>query len=204
MSPICEQMEDPRQTKKIVRREVTRVLSPGTVADNSLGAGENNYLAAVYTAHSSHGLIAALALLDLSTGEFRAGEWSGEFALAQCVDELANSGAAEVLLPAANPLLHTHEAALAVLEQVRTKTPLEDWVFTADYAVPLLERQLGARSLDGFGLAAIPPPPSPRALCCITRRAHSARHWNTSTRCAFLNGMPACSWTRFRYETWSW
>jgi DNA mismatch repair protein MutS len=150
---ICEQMEDPRQAKKIVRREVTRVLTPGTVADNSLGAGENNYLAALYTAHTAHGLVAALALLDLSTGEFRASEWSGALALAQCADELATSGAAEVLLPAANPLLHTHEAALAVLDQVRTKTPLEDWVFTADYAVPLLERQLGARSLEGFGLS---------------------------------------------------
>jgi DNA mismatch repair protein MutS len=153
---ICEQMEDPRQTKKIVRREVTRVLSPGTVADNSLGAGENNYLAAVYAATAAQGKVAALALLDLSTGEFRASEWKGETALAQCADALATSSAAEVLLPSDHPLLHTqgaNERAMhSVLEQVRTKTHLEDWVFTADYAVPLLERQLGARSLDGFGL----------------------------------------------------
>jgi DNA mismatch repair protein MutS len=150
---ICEQMEDPRQAKKIVRREVTRVLTPGTVADNSLDAGENNYLAAVYTAHTGPQMVAALALLDLSTGEFRACEWSGENALAQCTDELATSGAAEVLLPSGNPLLQREDIALAALERVRTKTPLEDWVFTSDYAVPLLERQLGARSLEGFGLA---------------------------------------------------
>ncbi len=150
---VCEQMEDPRQAKKIVRREVTRVLTPGTVADNSLDAGENNYLAAVYTALVGQQAVAALALLDLSTGEFRASEWSGEHALAQCADALATSGAAEVLLPSGNPLLQRDEAALAALERVRTRTPLEDWVFTSDYAVPLLERQLGARSLEGFGLA---------------------------------------------------
>ena len=162
---VCEQMEDPRQAKKIVRREVTRVLTPGTVADNALGAADNNFLAALYFAESTalregarEGAraaatpLAALALLDLSTGEFRTGEWSGPGCLALCADELARSGASEVLLPATNPLLVRDGSVLQVLEGVRTKTTLDDWVFTADYALPLLERQLGARSLEGFGL----------------------------------------------------
>ncbi len=149
---VCEQMEDPRQAKKIVRREVTRVLTPGTVADQTLGAGENNFLAAVHVAGAGPAQAAALALLDLSTGEFRASEWSGPEALAQCADQLATAGASEVLLAAANPLLVGDESLLRALERVRTKTTLDDWVFTAGYALPLLERQLGARSLEGFGL----------------------------------------------------
>ncbi len=157
---VCEQMEDPRQTKKLVRREVTRVLTPGTVADHALASGENNYLAALHVAESGKDTgkdassfpVAALALLDLSTGDFRAGEWSGAEALAQCADALATSGASEVLLPAANPLLNRDEATLRALERVRTKTTLDEWVFTAGYALPLLERQLGVRSLEGFGL----------------------------------------------------
>ncbi len=149
---VCEQMEDPKQTKGIVRREVTRVLTPGTVAGQGLPAGENNYLAAI---HSADG-VAALALLDLSTGEFRAREWCGPGALAQCADELVNSGASEVLLPGENPLLLADGVCLRAMERVRTKTALDAWVFTADYALPLLARQLGARSLDGFGVGGHP------------------------------------------------
>src|SRR6202044_4277557 len=70
---ICEQMEDPKLTKKIVRREVTRVLTPGTAIDPTLASERNNYLAALHLA----GPVAALALLDLSTGDFRTTEFTG-------------------------------------------------------------------------------------------------------------------------------
>ncbi len=158
---ICEQMEDPSKTKKIVRREVTRVLTPGTVADAQLGAGENNYLAALHVsgrdAGKSHQAVVGLALLDLSTGEFRATEWAGANALAMCSDELATAGVSELLLPGSQPLISKMDAEDEVLHRaltrVRTRTTLDDWVFTPDYAVPLLERQLGARTLEGFGLA---------------------------------------------------
>ena len=65
---ICEQMEDPRLAKKLVRREVTRVVTPGTAADSSLSSEENNFLAAI----CSNKDLAGFAALDLSTGEFRA------------------------------------------------------------------------------------------------------------------------------------
>ena len=81
---ICEQMEDPKLTKKIVRREVTRVLTPGTALDSSLGQEQNNFLAAFHV----DGTTAALALLDLSTGEFRAAEFTGPTATQQALDEL--------------------------------------------------------------------------------------------------------------------
>jgi DNA mismatch repair protein MutS len=81
---LCEQMEDPKQTKTIVRREVTRVLTPGTALDPSLGAEQSNYLASVASAGAAWGL----ALLDLSTGEFRATEFAGANGWTQVVDEL--------------------------------------------------------------------------------------------------------------------
>jgi DNA mismatch repair protein MutS len=140
---ICEQMEDPKLAKKIVRREVTRVLTPGTAVDPALGSEQNNFLAAVHTEEN----LAALALLDLSTGDFRAAEFTGPQAVAQCFDELEKATPSEVLLPASARLEN-----VPALDRIRTKTSIEDWVFTRDYAVPLLKRQLGAASLDGFGL----------------------------------------------------
>src|SRR5881227_2026501 len=68
---ICEQMEDPSLAKKLVRREVTRILTPGTAADSGLASEENNFLAALARVDERVGL----AVLDLSTGEFRATEF---------------------------------------------------------------------------------------------------------------------------------
>ncbi len=85
---ICEQMEDARLAKKqigtkLVRREVTRVVTPGTAADSLLGSEENNFLAALAQVGESVGF----AALDLSTGEFRATEFSGENALRRVQEE---------------------------------------------------------------------------------------------------------------------
>jgi len=149
---ICEQMEDPKLTKKIVRREVTRVLTPGTAIDPALGSEQNNFLAALSLGEQS----AALALLDLSTGDFRAAEFNGSQSWPLVLDELQKAAPSEVLLQGANPLLAQSSELPASLDRIKTKTTLEDWVFTRDYAVPLLERQLGTASLDGFGLTQHP------------------------------------------------
>jgi len=152
---ICEQMEDPKLAKKIVRREVTRVLSPGTALDPALAAEQSNYLAAVHLA----GDAAGLAYLDLSTADFRATEFSGPGAAAQCLDELLRLAPSELIFPAAGgPLGPKADAATLdpLLAQVRTRTPVDDWAFSADFAVPLLERQLGSRGLEGFGLQGHP------------------------------------------------
>ena len=140
---ICEQMEDPKLTKKIVRREVTRVLTPGTALDSSLGQEQNNFLAAFH----SDGQTAALALLDLSTGEFRSAEFSGANAHQLALDELLKAQPSELLLASSAP-----EGFAEELNRVVTRTAVEDWVWTRDYAVPLVERQLGVHSLEGFGL----------------------------------------------------
>jgi DNA mismatch repair protein MutS len=142
---ICEQMEEPGAGKKIVRREVTRVLTPGTAVDPTHEATQANLLCAV----SAQGDAVGLAWLDLSTGDFQATEFRGTGAASACAEELARLGAREILLasdfdaPEAATITH-HEGALT--------TALEPWVFTAEYAVPLLLRQLGAKSLAGFDL----------------------------------------------------
>jgi DNA mismatch repair protein MutS len=142
---LCDQMEDPKLTKKIVRREVTRVLSPGTALDAGLGQEENNFLAAYFEAGSEKETVCAVALLDVSTGEFRTAEFVGAAARQQAVDEIVKAGSSEVLVAASAQLP-------AQLERIAARTRVEDWVWTREFAVQLVERQLNVRSLDGFGL----------------------------------------------------
>jgi DNA mismatch repair protein MutS len=143
---ICDQMEDPKLTKKIVRREVTRVLSPGTALDSALGQEQNNFLAAYLPVDKKNGPpVHAIALLDVSTGDFRTAEFAGPAAQQQAVDTILSAGASEVLLP------HSAEVP-AGLDRLAARTRVEDWVWTRDFAVPLVERQLKVRTLEGFGL----------------------------------------------------
>ena len=163
---LCDQMEDPKLTKKIVRREVTRVLTPGTALDAALGQEQNNYLAALFevvphpsdknkdvarvghpeTARVGHlASVCALALLDVSTGDFRTAEFRGENARAQAVEALLLAAPSEVLLAASAEMP-------SQLDHIAARTRVEDWVWTHDFAVPLVERQLNVRSLEGFGL----------------------------------------------------
>jgi DNA mismatch repair protein MutS len=151
---ICEQMEDPRLAKKLVRREVTRVVTPGTAADSSLGSEENNFLAAV----AQSGDRAGFAALDLSTGEFRATEFQGEDAQQRIQEELQQLRPREVLYGSAAPLFaKEHQNSLkSGTDGGYAETPLDDWIFAADHAIPLLENHFGVLSLEGFGLAGKP------------------------------------------------
>jgi len=161
---ICEQMEDARLAKSLVRREVTRVVTPGTAADSSLGSEENNFLAALAQVNDCVGF----AALDLSTGEFRATEFSGEAALRRVQEELEQLRPRELLYASTAPLFEpkasrallgrpdgSAQAPLAPQATLSgfTKTPLDDWIFSPDHAIPLLENQFGVLSLEGFGLA---------------------------------------------------
>jgi DNA mismatch repair protein MutS len=171
---ICEQVEDPRLAKKLVRREVTRVVTPGTAADSSLNAEENNFLAAVVVASDRAGF----AALDLSTGEFRATEFAGENAERRIEEELQQLRPKELLYASSAPLFDTSsraetgvhaKPALSDRPQGGSRmgptatgsspwavTPLDDWIFALDHAIPLLENHFGVLSLEGFGLAGKP------------------------------------------------
>ncbi len=157
---ICEQMEDPKLAKKLVRREVTRVVTPGTAADSSLGSEENNFLAAIATVGDRVGF----AALDLSTGEFRATEFTGEGALRRVQEELEQLRPKELLYGSSAPLFEqsAKQPSLARPDtrgrpsphgSPFTDTPLDDWIFAPDHALPLLENHFGVLSLEGFGLA---------------------------------------------------
>ena len=143
---ICDQMEDPKLTKKIVRREVTRVLPPGTALDAALGQDQNNFLAALFESGSAKEPLCAVALLDVSTGEFRTAEFQGAAARQQALDEILMANPSEVLLAASAELP-------AQLERIPARSRVEDWVWSRDFALPLLARQLNVQSLEGFGLA---------------------------------------------------
>src|SRR4030081_135554 len=160
---ICEEMEDARLTKKIVRREVTRVVTPGTAVDSLLGSEENNFLAALAQVGDRVGF----AALDLSTGEFRATEFSGETAMRRVQEELEQLRPKELLYGSAAPLFEGKaRPSLSPTQPSPTKsprprapgtacteTPLDDWIFAPDHAIPLLENHFGVLSLEGFGLA---------------------------------------------------
>jgi DNA mismatch repair protein MutS len=148
---ICEQMEDPRLAKKLVRREVTRVVTPGTAADSTLSSEENNFLGALARVGDRVGF----AALDLSTGEFRATEFQGTDAARRIQEELSQLRPKELLYASAAPLFDASSSGDG-RSAGYAETPLDDWVFAPDHAIPLLENHLGVLSLEGFGLAGKP------------------------------------------------
>ncbi|MGA2600003.1 MAG: DNA mismatch repair protein MutS [Bryobacteraceae bacterium] len=130
---ICDQMEEASAAKKLVRREITRVVTPGTATESSLlRSHENNYLAAVFW----NGTRAGIAHVDVSTGEFRATEVEASDAAAM----LENLSAREVLASEDRPGLPG------------LRTELEDWVFRFDYAERTLREHFHLLTLDGCGL----------------------------------------------------
>ncbi len=143
---ICDQVEEPGKGKELVRREVTRVVTPGMVLDDELlDARTNNYLAAVCLGEHGGGL----ALLDASTGELRAGEFPDDQGL---VGELARSGARELLI--SDTMLREERAkALTRALPAALLNGFAAEAFEVARAETLLCRHLGTLRLDGFGLA---------------------------------------------------
>jgi DNA mismatch repair protein MutS len=160
---ICDQMEEPGPGKKLVRRDVTRVITPGTATDTQvLEPGENNFLVALAlsapearAAENGRGNAIGLASVDVSTGEFRATEFAGADAEARLRDELVALRPREILMPRptaffAAPALEPGKGPLEGVGGVVTR--LDDWVFQDDYAARMLQEQFGIVALEGFGL----------------------------------------------------
>ncbi len=155
---ICDQMEDPALAKKLVKREITRVVTPGTATDSlALRSHENNYLAAV----SRQGQRAGVAHVDVSTGEFRVTEMDA----AEVSSAIEQLGAREVLYPADLPLFSGEDQGPRYL-----RTDLEDWIFSFDYADRTLRDHFRLLSLDGCGLAN-----RPAAVCAAGAILHYLR-----------------------------
>ena len=141
---ICEQLEDPKLTKKLVKRGITELITPGVnLNDNSLSAKENNFLAAIHVNHQSVGV----AFLDISTGEFLCSQGSVED-----IDKLLCNIKPKELLRI-NGLRQWCDDNI----HHRCATfDLDDWIFTSDAAEVRLSSQFGTKSLKGFGVDRLP------------------------------------------------
>ena len=137
---ICEQLEDPKLTKKIVKRGITELVTPGvSVNDNVLNHKENNFLASVHFGKSKVGV----SFLDISTGEFLTAEGNAEY-----VDKLLNSFAPKEVLYERTKRKQFEETfgnKFLTFEQ-------EDWVFTSDSAKDRLLKHFETKNLKGFGV----------------------------------------------------
>ena len=141
---VCDQLEDPKLTKKLVKRGVTELVTPGVAYnDNLLKAGENNWLAAL----SFSGKEAGMAFLDISTGTFRVAQGSLEYA--------------EVLLGTMAP--HEILVERSFLDGFRQRfgsraciTPLDPWTFVPEAAYRKVCSQMETSSLKGFGIEGLP------------------------------------------------
>ncbi len=137
---ICDQLEDPKLTKKLVKRGITELVTPGVaMSDNVLNYKENNFLAAVHFGRTACGV----SFLDISTGEFLTGEGSYDY-----VEKLlGNFQPKEVLFE------RSHKADFERYFGSRFCTfEMEEWVFTEQTAKQKLLKHFGTKSLKGFGV----------------------------------------------------
>jgi len=141
---ICEQVEDPSASKGIVRREVTRVVTPGTVTEDAvLDASRNNFLAGICRVGDEYGI----SMIDLSTGLFW-GESVG--ALDAVRDELQRFSPSECVVPDESANDHELRRMLGELTGLHV-TECEDWTFGYDAAYDYLTRHFSVHSMQGFG-----------------------------------------------------
>jgi DNA mismatch repair protein MutS len=147
---ICDQMEQPGPGKKLVRREVVRVITPGTATDGALlEAKENSFLASVF--QDTAASVIGLAFVDLSTGEFQCTEFSGPRSEEALRDELQLLHPRETLLPRPAQLFETAKTSL--LEGVGgVESRIDDWAFQLDYTQRIVKEQFGVAELTSFGL----------------------------------------------------
>ncbi|HEY1660971.1 MAG TPA: DNA mismatch repair protein MutS [Verrucomicrobiae bacterium] len=137
---ICEQLED-AQPGKLVKREVTQILSPGTHFDERILAAEkNNFLAAI----CPNGKMFGLAVVDLTTGEFLTTELEGETVL---LAEMERLRPAEIIFPSEKTLIRD-----ALADSFKILSGYDDWTFAPETAVFTVRDHFKVASLDGFGL----------------------------------------------------
>jgi len=142
---ICEQIENPKHAKGVVKRDVVRVVSPGTLTDSAyLDAREPSFLMAILAGASSS--IYGVALVDVSTGDFDVAEFSGPEGLAALRAEIA------VLRPREIVVSTGCDISALVPELAAPVTEIEGWHFELESARQTLLEQLRVKSLEGFGL----------------------------------------------------
>ncbi|MDE7097184.1 MAG: DNA mismatch repair protein MutS, partial [Muribaculaceae bacterium] len=147
---ICEQLEDPKLTKKLVKRGITELVTPGVnTNDASMDGSENNYLAGIHFRRTGKGkaIRAGIAFLDITTGEFLAAETSPEE-----IDKLLSAFAPKELLR----MNGTRELCSELISWKCPVFDMEDWVYTEDSARERIMKQFQTATLKGFGLDDMP------------------------------------------------
>ncbi len=144
---ICEQVEDPRSAKKLVHREVTRVLTPGTVVEEMLlEPKDHNYLGSLCIHEEGVGL----AFMDLSTADFLATEFSSDESWHKAIDELTRFSPREIVLSEGSSE-EVRQRLVRDWSDSWVSSPIDDWTFNYDYAQRILLEHFGLASLDGLG-----------------------------------------------------
>ncbi len=139
---ICDQVEDPKLAKGIVKREITQVATPGTLTEEKLlESKKNNFLSALFFLEDRCGI----AFADVSTGEFRVTECPAE----KAANEIESIGPSELLI--AEDQAERTGRTLHRNGSVWTITRRENWIFGRSYAHEMLTRHFGTASLKGFG-----------------------------------------------------
>lgn len=148
---ICDQVEAASKGVKLVKREVVRVITPGTAIDSQLlDSRENCYLVAI----TGSGAAMGAAFIDVSTGEFTATEFAGEEAWPQLVEEVESFSPKEILYPQSlSSLIQSTSKNMIPAFSGSAKTALEDWHFEYQRNLELLHSHFRVSSLEGFGLA---------------------------------------------------
>jgi DNA mismatch repair protein MutS len=148
---ICEQIEDPKKAKGVVKRDVVRVVSPGTLTDAAyLDAREPAFLMAILASTASaSGALFGVALVDISTGEFDVAEYSGPEGLSSLREEIAVLRPREIVVAAG----HDVSTIIPEIAQIGASiTEIDGWHFELESARQTLIDQLRVGSLEGFGL----------------------------------------------------
>ncbi|MCD6460277.1 DNA mismatch repair protein MutS [bacterium] len=147
---ICEQVEDPKKAKGIVKRDIVKVITPGTAVDeNLLNADTSNFLASLCVIKNVYGL----AIVELSTGDFRVCEIDNEHDL---LSEIFRITPSELVI--AETLLNDKEFSSKLKNIARcTINPYEDWMFETTSAEQRLRELLGTFTLEGFGISESSP-----------------------------------------------
>lgn len=178
---ICDQLEDPKLTKTIVKRGVTEMVTPGvTLSDKILDHKENNYLASVYFGKEKHGI----AFIDVSTGIFEVSEGD----LPHIEKLMQGYRPTEVIYP--SPY---HKFFKEKLGHNYCTYGLDDWVYAEDYALENLNQQLKTTTLKGFGLDSSSP---------VLKACGAVLHYLNITEHSGLKHISTISWIETEQYMW--
>jgi DNA mismatch repair protein MutS len=177
---VCEQLEDPKLAKGIVKRDVVEVVTPGVaVYDRLLDSKNNNFLVAINIAQLSSSInLAGLAFCDISTGEFQV----GEFPVTQLKDVLSSLSPNEIIIN--KEFKYELTELINSLPFSPTITRLDSWIFETEFAKDLIKKHADTKNLKGFGI---------ENLSCGVASIGAILHYVSETQSSYANQLSKIS-----------